>query len=143
MSTKDKKRKKAWTLKYILMRRMVAPFTCVIKISRACNNAQKYTHPQKAFSKLLKCFWNTFIKKHLWLSTSAECTSQNYTGPPIMLCLWFDAPCCEKSCEQQLNSKRFNGDTKTMFPAKIYIKFQSPHITKRTKLLISECFCTL
>lgn len=56
------------------MGRMVAPFTYVIKIPRACNNAQKYTQPQKSFSKLFKCFWNTFIKKHLWLSPSAECT---------------------------------------------------------------------
>ena len=57
-------------------------------VPRAYNNAQKYTQPLAVFSKLAKCFLNTFIKDHPWLSASAECTSQNCSDSPIILCLW-------------------------------------------------------
>lgn len=77
MTTNDLIRKKARKLKHILWKgEMVVPFRYLIKDPSSLYQSQKHNQPQLVFSELLKCFGNTLIREHPWLSASAEYTSQ-------------------------------------------------------------------
>ena len=108
------------------------------KIPPACNNVQKDNQSQTAFSKLPKC---THLLKNI-----PECLYRIYITKlhrladntlSVMFCVVKTVSISKQTQKDLMQPLRRYSQQK------IHITTKSPHIMKRTKLLIFKCFCAL
>ena len=95
-----------------------------------------------SFQNCPNVFWTSLSKNtHGWVPQQNVHHKITVTGQQYFVC---DGSCCESSCDQQTNSKRFNGTPKKIFRAKYsHHNQKSPHYEENKTINFQMFLCAL